>query len=181
MSATEWMRRLRDRPIADHERRGAMSAAIVLLSVVAVALVLTGPASRANDTQHAADHTAGPRALQSIGEQQADRDYEERRVCRRFLAGYLSYLYGHGEASQITDASSSLIASLREHPPRVPPALRASHPRVLSVQPVPAPTGQAQVTAVINDGGLIDYTIELRVALERGRMLVSEVESALWT
>ena len=47
MSTAAWMRRQRDRPIAEHERRTAMAAVVVILGAVTVLLTLTQPASQA--------------------------------------------------------------------------------------------------------------------------------------
>jgi hypothetical protein len=54
--------------------------------------------------------------------------------------------------------------------------MRASRPRVLEPHTNPAPSGQLGVSAVVNDGGLIDYTIGLTLARERGRPLITAVE-----
>jgi hypothetical protein len=175
-AAAAWMRRLRDRPIAEHERHTAISVVVVVLTASAVALALTGHASHASDTQHPVLRTTSGAEARSIRHEQADRDFEERRVATRFLGGYLNFIYGHGETWQIADATGSLIASLRAQPRRVPPGMRNSHPRVISAQP--AQKGETRVIAVINDGGPVDYPIGLRFALDRGRMLVSEVGGA---
>lgn len=177
MSAAAWIRRVRDRPIAEHERRRALSAVIIVLAAAALALVITGPATHANNAQSGTRVTPRIDAKAAAGAQQR-LNAERRRVAREFLAGYLSYLYGRGGASRISDASGSLIASLQAHPPRVPPALRTRHPRVLSVQPTSTPAGEVSVIATVNDGGLVDYQIQLRLALDSGRPLVSEVGGA---
>ncbi len=175
MSAAHGMRRLRDRPIAEHERHAAISAVVVVLTASTLALALTGPPTHAAPRRPATAPSARPTEPKSIGSQKADLDSEERRVATRFLGGYLNYVY-HGVTRQIADATASLIASLQAHPPRIPPGIRAGHPRVVSVKP--APTGEARVIAMISDGGPVDYPIALRLTLDRGRMLVSEVGGA---
>jgi hypothetical protein len=51
----------------------------------------------------------------------------------RFLQGYLPWLYRHTPLHTIRAASSGLLASLRAHPPRVPPAMRSLHARVAAI------------------------------------------------
>ncbi len=141
-------------------------------------------------------HTPGrTRRHRACGEHHHDRDYaiESARtgnvLSRPSLAGSGSRRVvrssratsptptGSAPASRITDATRSLIVSLRAHPPRVPPgyarrAGRASsnctRHRHLS--------GQLGVSAVVNDGGLIDYTVGLTLASQDRRLLVTGVE-----
>jgi hypothetical protein len=95
---------------------------------------------------------------------------------RAFLAGYLAYTYGSAPASRINDAARSLIVSLEAHPPRVSPAMRSQRPRVLELHATQAPSGQLGVSAVVNDGGVIDYTVGLTLAPHDRRLLVTGVE-----
>lgn len=176
MSTTGWMRSQRDRPIAEHERRAAMVAVVALLGAAALLLTITQPASQARRVTErierdvpaaaSADHPVG--ALTP----------EARQSAERFLAGYLGYAYGHTPARQIGNASQSLIRSLESQPVRVSPAARARRPRVLDLHLTVAPTGKVGATAVVNDGGLIDYTIGLTLAPNDGRFLVTGLEGA---
>ncbi|MFZ2050410.1 MAG: hypothetical protein WAU69_05700 [Solirubrobacteraceae bacterium] len=175
MSTAGWMRSQRDRPIAEHERRAAMAVVVVLLGAVALLFTITQPVSQARRvTQRIEQATpgspaaSGPSALTP----------EARETAERFLAGYLGYAYGHNPASQIKGANRSLIRSLESQPPRVPPATRARHQRVISLRPTAAPAGEVAVSATVNDGGLIDYPVELILARERGRLLVIGLDGA---
>lgn len=175
MNTAEWMRSQRDRPIAEHERRAAMAAVAVLLGAVALLFTLTQPASQAHQVTQRIDRIAtdtpaasDPRALTPVARQTAER----------FLAGYLGYAYGHTTASQIKDASRSLIGSLESQPPRVPPAARARRPRVISLSRTVAPAGEVTLSATVNDGGLIDYTVGLTLTHQHGRLLVTGLDGA---
>lgn len=94
----------------------------------------------------------------------------------RFLAGYLAYIYGHASVQQIAGATRGLARSLTIDPPRVSPAMREHHPRLLSLQSTPGRAGQTVVSALINDGSLIDYTIDLTLTSSEGQLLVSRVD-----
>lgn len=173
MSAGSWMRQQRDRPIAEHERRTAMAAVVVLLTAVAVLLTLTQPASQASDSARRSARITTGAAVQRNAPAFTP---EVERVAQRFLASYLAYTYGQAPASRITDAPRSLIASLEAHPPRVPPAARARRARIVSLRPATAPTGEITLTAVVNDGGLIDYSLGLLFTSEHGRLLVTGLD-----
>jgi hypothetical protein len=175
MSTTGSMRSQRDRPIADHERRAAMVVVAVLLGTVALLLTLTQPASQARRATQPSDRTApgapaasDPPALTP----------EARATAERFLADYLGYTYGHTPASRIKDASRSLTRSLESQQPRVPPAARARRPRVISLRATVAPAGEVEVSATVNDGGLIDYTLGLILTHQGGRLLVTGLDGA---
>jgi hypothetical protein len=98
------------------------------------------------------------------------------RAADLFLAGYLSYTYGHAPASAIGGAMPALLRSLRAHPTRVSPGMRARRPHVVALHSTPASSGLLRVSAVVNDGGLVDYSIGLLLAAHDGRLLVSGLE-----
>lgn len=178
MSTAAWMRRQRDRPIAEHERRTAMAAVVVILGAVTVLLALTQPASQARYPARSTPLSPPPAAAENQTSASAS---EAKQTAERFLAGYLGYVYGHTPAGQIEDATPALIRSLQAHPPRVPPAAQARRPRVLSLHLAAAAAGSAgevTVSAVVNDGGLIDYSVALVLVSEGGRLLVTGLEGA---
>jgi hypothetical protein len=176
MSAGTWIRRQRDRPIAEQERHTAMAAVTVLLTTVAVLLMLSQPASQASHIAHPSSH--GRQAAPSTAAQPdaPALRIEAEGVARRFLAGYLAYIYGHARVSQISDASPPLLRSLKALPPRVPPAARARDPKVIALQPTVASARQLGVRAVVNDGELIDYPVHLTLASQDGRLLVTGLD-----
>jgi hypothetical protein len=174
MNIVVWIRRQRDRPIAEHERRIAMASILVLLTAIAVLLTLTQPPSQARRT------TQDSRSVQhgrKVEPHNLAVTRQAERVAGRFLTGYLSYTCGRTPANQIASATRSLIASLQAHPPRVSPAARARHPRIVSIRPIAAaPVGGLAASAVVNDGELVNYTISLLLAFEHGRLLVTGLE-----
>jgi hypothetical protein len=179
---TGWLTALRDHPIAEQQRRTALAASAVVLIAMTVLLVLTRPSTHTAPARAAAETstietaTADPAPPSPETLPDGALSPEATAASRSFLAGYLAYTYGSAPASRIDDADRSLIESLRAHPPRVSPAMRASLPRVLELYATPAPSGQLGVSAVVNDGGLIDYAIGLTLARLHGQLLVTGME-----
>lgn len=181
---TTWLTSLRERPIAESERNAAMATVTVLLVAAAILLALTQPAdpSRRTSRRHPA-----PSILQSAPSLPARAPENETakltpRVARAadlFLDGYLDYLYGHTLASRVKGATPTLARSLQADPPRVSPVMRAREAHVLALRAVPAPSGLVGVSAIVNDGGLVDYQIGLLLlAPHDGRLLVSGLEGS---
>lgn len=176
---TGWLTTLRDRPIAEQERHTALAATAAVLIAAALLFARTRPATHA-DTARAAIETSTTATADTSApaletSPRGAPSHEAAAVSRAFLAGYLAYTYGSAPAGRITDAERSLIASLEAHPPRVSPAMRASRPHVLDLHVTPASSGQLGVLAVVNSGGLIDYTLGLTLAPQGGRLLVTGV------
>jgi len=179
VSAAAWIRRQRDRPIAEHERRGAM-AAVTVLSAAALLLALTQPNSPHQRAAHgqyqaAAGSAPGPRAL-GAQERTTPLTPVIEEAADRFLAGYLSYAYGHAPASQIKGATTGLLRSLQEHPPRVPPGMQQLKPRLLSLHTIPVGPGLVGVSALVTDGRVVDYRVGLLLSPQGGRLLVSGLD-----
>ena len=178
---TTWLTSLRDRPIAESERTTAMAAMIVLILAAAVLLTLT---QRDSQPRRSSPTLSAPSVAQRAPASRA-RASEARattltprivRAADSFLAGYLGYLYGHAPASAIRGATPALLRSLRAQPPRVSPGMRARRPRVVALRSTPVPAGLLGVSAIVNDGSLVDYSIGLRLALQDGRLLVRSLE-----
>jgi hypothetical protein len=182
MSAAAWMRQQRDRPIAEHERRTALVATAVVLIAAALPFANTRPLAHGTPA-HAAVRTtatAAPDPRPPAPESSAGGELSPiaTATSRAFLTGYLAYTCGGASASRITDATGALLTALAAHPPRVSPAMRSEHPRVVELHSAPAPSGELGVSAVVNDGGLIDYTLGLTLAPQGGRLLVSALEQS---
>jgi hypothetical protein len=179
---TAWLTSLRDRPIAESERRSALTTVLVLLILAAVLLVFTRPTGSRHLTARSATSTimaaAAARAQVSVSSTPSDGAPlpTVARVSREFLAGYLAYLYGHAPAGQVDGATQALIRSLRAQPTRVSPGMRARQPRIVALHSTPALPGLFGISAVINDGGLIDYSIKLLLTSHDGQLLVSGLE-----
>jgi hypothetical protein len=175
---TAWLTSLRDRPIAESERGAAMATVTVLLIAAAILLALSRPGgqSRRTSPRHPA-----PSVVQSAPSLDARASEDSTvsltpgavRAADLFLAGYLGYLYGHSPASAIEGATTALVRSLQADPPRVSPVLRTRQAHVLALHTTPAPSGLVGVSALVNDGGLVDYPIGLLLASRGGRLLVT--------
>jgi hypothetical protein len=179
---TVWLTSLRDRPIAESERRAAMAAAVVLLAATALLLALSRPdgqprRSTERPSRSLARSVSAVRA-QALQTSTAPLTPAVARTSRLFLAGYLAYLYGHTPASQIKGATPALLHSLEDHPPRVSPGMRSREARLVSLHTTQAPSGLLGVSALVTDGGLIDYPIGLLLASRGGRLLVSGLDGA---
>jgi hypothetical protein len=178
---TGWLTSLRDRPIAESERAAAMAAVTVLLLAAAILLALSRPSNGSRPTSL---RRPGPSVAQSTASavaratesSSAPLTPQVTRTADRFLAGYLGYIYGHARASAIGGATPALLESLRSSPPRVSPGMRVRRPHVVVLRSAPASSGLLRVSAVVNDGGLVDYSIGLLLAVHGGRLLVSGLE-----
>jgi len=176
MSAGSAIRRLRDRPIGEHERRAAFT--VVAVVVIAATLLLTITVSGAPPHSASARERVRLReAPNTTDGSSVSTDAAVRAACR-FLHGYLGYIYGRTRAEQVSGATSGFARSLPGRAPRVPPSMRARHPRVVALHAVKMSAGAIEVTAVINDGGLVDYPIALLLSRRGSRLLVSGVDGA---
>ena len=54
-------------------------------------------------------------------------------TARRFLHGYLPWLYGQGPVTANAHATGPLLAALMTHPPNIPPSMHGLHPRVAAL------------------------------------------------
>ncbi len=184
MSPAAWMRRQRDRPLAEHERRTALAATVAVLIAAALGFASTrqfapGTPARAEAIKSTATAMAPDRS-QRPPESWAGGELAPvaARASRAFLAGYLAYTCGRAPASKITNATPLLLAVLAAHPPRVSPAMRSEHPRVVELYAAPATAGEVGVSAVVNAGGLIAYTLGLTLTQQGGRLLVTGLEQS---
>jgi hypothetical protein len=163
--------RLRDlagRPIADSERPLLFSLAAAILVAVAIVLIALGPSSRDEGAPSAPPapapspppHTAPPAPAPARVPPEAERS------ARRFLAGYLRFIYGRGRAGQIEAAAPRLRRRLARSRLRVPPAARRRRPRVVELQARRLAYGAVAVAAEVADGGVAHYPVQLE--LRRG-------------
>lgn len=180
-----WWHRLADRPL-DAQRLQAFAAASCVLLLVACVLAFTAgnraPADPTRSVPTGADTQAavvastfddGPDAARAPGDERA----AVVRQARRFLRGYLSYLYGQGPARALRGSTDVLRRRLALARLRVPPAARRRHPRVVRVVADPLDRGHWHVVATIADGGVARYPIELLVTTGADGARVAEVSS----
>jgi hypothetical protein len=157
-----WLAALRDRPLSERQRRGALPILAVALALATLVLVLTRPSPEHRTAQrvttrrvlasHGSELTPSPPIAPSAA---------LARVSRRFLRGYLAYIYGHAPARRIVGASTALSRSLRAQHARVSADERARHPRLLKLQLLSGAGADPRVRALVSDGGVADYPIEL--------------------
>ena len=153
---------LRDRPVSVDERRAAVLA--VLLSVVALLGVTHDPSHLPAQPHSAAPAAPAPPLPVTAG--------AALSVAHSFLAGYLAYAYRGAPAGKVSGATRALIASLEDHPPRALPTQQRT-PRVIELHL----TGPFTVTAILNDGGIVNYTLGLVLTRLNGRLVVTALES----
>jgi hypothetical protein len=96
-------------------------------------------------------------------------------AARRFLRGYLTWLYGHARVTAIHAATSQLIGQLRTHPPRVPITLQQVTPLLVALG-TQSTRGAWLVLANIA-AGQQTYQLTVTVARSRGRWRVTKVNA----
>jgi hypothetical protein len=182
------LRGLLERPISDSERVSAFGLAVLLVLASCVALLLTRehhPRPRppaATAPVRAAPGPRRPTAPTPLSPGPSPQRPAQAppaaavRAARRFLAGYLRYLYGHGRARQIRAATPRLRHRLATHPPRVSPATRKRRPRIIGLRSAAAARGRWTLTARIADGSGARYPLALEVARHPGGFLVPRLE-----
>ncbi len=101
---------------------------------------------------------------------------DAQHAARAFMNGYLAWLYRHGPADAIADATPSLLTELKANPPaHFPPAyLALAHVVALALQAAPDRSWLAYVT--VNDGALT-YDLPLTVVAAQSQWLVSNLGS----
>jgi hypothetical protein len=174
MTLAAWLRRQLERPLAGHERWVATVRLAVVLAVASAVLVLTRPASSATRSR---DHSTSLQVTAQAPKASAAALPRALASADGFLVGYLRYLYGRGPASRVENATAAFTRSLEQHPPRVPPGLRALHPRVLQLVAAPARSGELAVTAIVTDGDVVRYRISLLVTGSGGAWRVSGLDT----
>jgi hypothetical protein len=183
------LRRWLDRPINDAERGRAFALAATVVLLALGALLMTRPADRQEpapapphgDTARPAPPPAdpppperSPGVERSVpGERKPARSLA--RAARRFLPAYLRYLYRGRLRRPLPAASRALERRLAGERLRPSPAARRRDPRVVSLR-ARGPAGRkAVVTALVDDGGVARYPIQLALERRRGRWVVTRV------
>jgi hypothetical protein len=172
--------RLVDRPLGAQRLRAFVAVASVLL-LVAGGLVLTA-GNRATTPAAAPGSQAPAGAMVAPTLDAAPRSPENDRTvvvgqARRFLAGYLPYLYGQGPARAVRGTTVGLRRRLEAMRLRVPPAAQKRRPRVVRMTAEPLDHGRWHVVATVADGGVSRYPIELLTTSGAGGVRVAEVSS----
>ena len=134
----------------------------------------TVPSPGAAVTVAPAETPNAPRSPAAATPPSRDGVETAKRTARRFLADYLPYTHGRGPARGIRGATPRLRRRLATERPRVPPAVRRRHPRVLLVQAEGVSRTRATVTALAGDGAH-RYTVELELHRARPGWTVTNV------
>lgn len=94
---------------------------------------------------------------------------------RRFLSGYLRYLYGRGPAGRVAPVTPSVARTLRSGSARVTPAQRRRHPRIAALR-ITGQTARSALAAVqVADGGPAPYQLTLTVERRGGKWVISDL------
>lgn len=104
----------------------------------------------------------------------ADR-HAATRATRRFLTGYLPFLYGRRGPDRVRDATPSVVRALRRSRARVTPAQRRRRPRIGALALTGQTADSAIATVTIRDGGPAPYRLSLTVERRAGRWLVADL------
>jgi hypothetical protein len=153
--------------------------ALLALAAVMAALTLTAspggnerrPAQRRPATASLPPTSAGrlPPPVSTTAMRQA------RRVGERFLAGYLLFAYGRGNALVVNGVTPALRRELLRQRAQLTPVVRRRRPRVMSLQTVGTTPTFVVATAAIDDGGVTTYHLRFTLQREAGRWAVSSV------
>jgi hypothetical protein len=167
-----------DRPFSERERGRAFALAATVLVLAAVLLNLA--ADRPDPGPGAARAAGAPRSAPALAQSRPSPPPRVRRrvlrVARRFLTGYLAYLYGRGSASEIPATTARLRAGLALHRPRLSAPIRHRHPRIVATLSAALPAGRGWlVTATVEDGGPEPYPVAAAVEERAGRLVVTRL------
>jgi hypothetical protein len=161
-------RTLAERPIGEEERRGAFAGAAVLIAAAALLLLIPD-----GGVPSISPLPIAPAAQRRLAEPpRPDPATGPEKAARRFLAGFLPFLYGQGSPRAIPAAAPALAARLASSRRRVSPAALDRRPRVTQLEGRRVGRARASVAARIEDGGAASYPIALTLARRGGRWLV---------
>jgi hypothetical protein len=154
--------------------------ALLALAAVMAALTLTNPHGghkrRRPEQRPAAagsPHPSPPRLPPPVS---TAAMLQARRVAARFLAGYLPFAYGRGNALAVRGITPALRHELLGQRAQLTPVERRRRPRVMSLQTIATTPAFVVATAVIDDGGVSTYRLRFTLQLQADRWAVSSVE-----
>lgn len=99
-----------------------------------------------------------------------------RLVVRRFLAGYLRFVYGRAGWASVPAVAAALRRQLMRTRVLGTPVERRRHPRTVSLTVAAVAPGSVLATALIDDGGIANYSLRLTVKRTSQGWLVSRVD-----
>jgi hypothetical protein len=181
------LRAVMDRPIPADQRRRAGAIALTIIAAGALIMVVASPdadppaqsertaaapSPAATGTAPPPEPTEDPANLPVPSEEEpvdaderaSQRDVREAKsAAREFLADYLPYSYGRGDARSIANATDELRDELATDRPRATAAERARRPRLEILQTSGASALRMGMLALVDDGKR-RYTLELELA-----------------
>jgi hypothetical protein len=158
----------------------AIAASVLLLAGLALTLVVAPSGSRHGPRPRVASPAPAPLIVGGAGGSGPPRIARAqlrraRRATRRFLAGYLPFLYGRARAGAVRGVTAAVGRTLRRARPRVSPAQRARRPRLAGLALAARDAATVTATATIADGGLAAYPLVFALHRRGRRWLVSEL------
>lgn len=157
--------------INDAARSRLFVAATVGIVTVAVALTLTAP-----------DRDAPPAVAppQTVPEQAGRVPSHPARTvvattARRFVVGYLAFLYGRAGTSAIASSTPEVVHKLARARVRVPAGARGRVPKLVNVRTDRLDGTRWLVSVVVRDRGVSVFPIELIVSRLGTRFAVTRV------
>lgn len=160
-------------------RRAALLVAGLAVTALLVAFALRGSTTRPPDSTTvalppAASPVVARRSPQRVRISPAELA-RARAVARRFLGGYVPYLYGRSPARAVHGVAPSVATSLRRNPPHITPAQRRRRPRLVALRLDPQSRSSIQATATVADGGIATYGLAFTLERRAGRWIVSDL------
>jgi hypothetical protein len=168
------------RRISPSARLVAVAATGVAVLVVAAVALAPGP-DRTRTAQHPS-RIAGtgtrtkPSARRSAGAVSRRQLARARAVAGRFLAGYLRFAYGQAPASSVRAAAPALRRQLTGQRALPTPVERRRRPLVIALVATGGGRGVAHATALVDDGGIANYTVGITLRDTRSGWLVTAVD-----
>ena len=157
------------------EQRGWKPVAVAVAIAAALALVVIASGGRPAPMSSAGHSGLGASVVTGGGQVPPAG---ATAAARRFLAGYLPFLYGQAGRGALGAVTPQLRAWLGAHRDRVTAAERARHPRLVALAFAPRdPSRSVLFEATIADGDS-RYRLRLRVVLQAGEWRVTELPDA---
>jgi len=157
-----------------HGPRWRLAAAAVVLAA-AIALVAIAGTGKPRTASAPAPTGAGPSVVSG---QRPTPPTDATLTVRRFLAGYLPFLYGQVGAEQLYAVAPQLRRTVAARRGRVTPAERDRHPRLVALAFAPGDLSRSVLFEATVADGDSRYRLRLRVARQGAVWRVVELPDA---
>ena len=148
------LRRFLNRPLADHDRPRLFALAAAAIVCAAGLFALLDDAGSAPAPGRRVAEPAAATTVAAAAPEAPAGTTDAKRVARRFLPGYLAFIYARGDVESIEAAAPEL----RLERPRVPRRVARLRPHVVLLQ------AEGPHVAALVDDGRRRYTVALEVA-----------------